>query len=217
MGLTVGIIGLAGAGKDTFAQMLLEHLDGFSIDRYAAPIKDLTCRVFNLTDVQVEDRVLKEQVQPVHQDIMIEEVLHTLTKVLKFTPEQLEQASELYFEHLGHCTELSPRKFQQLIGTDVVRAVQDDAWVQRLQKVQKNLIVPDVRFENELCDYNVLILKDFEVPRPQHISEHYAWDLAHSEVTTPRGLVVLDNNPDYVALEQLSKLAKKFADHIKTL
>lgn len=206
--MKIGVLGLMNSGKDTFAQMLLEHLDGFSIDRYAAPIKDLTCRVFNLTDVQVEDRVLKEQVQPVHQDIMIEEVLHTLTKVLKFTPEQLEQASELYFEHLGHCTELSPRKFQQLIGTDVVRAVQDDAWVQRLQKVQKNLIVPDVRFENELCDYNILIMREHYTEKPTHSSELFAW-LIENRTVYPTTIV--DGYVDNVkgtTLEHLRWLAK---------
>ncbi|QGH73772.1 putative dNMP kinase [Vibrio phage vB_VhaP_VH-5] len=206
--MKVGILGLAGAGKDTFANMLLEHLPDFKIDRYARPLKELTCRIFGLTMEEVEDRVLKEQVQRVQQDTMIEEVLYTLTKVLRFTPEQLEQASELYFEHLGHYTELSPRKFQQIFGTDVVRAVQEDAWVQRLQKVPKNLIVPDVRFENELCDVNFLIAGVTPEQRPEHISEHYAWNLVYGKQYVPPAFIFIDNDPDYTTLEHLADMAK---------
>lgn len=217
MTITVGILGLAGSGKDTFANMLLEHLPDFKIDRYARPLKELTCRIFGLTMEEVEDRVIKETPVQVSRDVVVQEVFGTLSDVLNFTNEELDKASELFFEHFQSARARSPREFQQIFGTDVVRAVKPTAWVDRLRSVQGNLIVPDVRFENELCDYNIMVLSEFETPRPQHTSEHYAWDLEHSQVCTPVGMAAVDNNPDYVSLEQLTRLAKKFADHIKTL
>ena len=215
--MKIGILGLAGSGKDTFANMLLEHLPDFKIDRYARPLKELTCRIFNLTMEEVEDRVIKEKPVQVSRDTMVHEVFDTLNNVLNFTDEELDKASELYFEHFQSTRAMSPREFQQIFGTDVVRAVKPTAWVDRLHSVQGSLIVPDVRFENELCDYNILVLKEFETPRPQHTSEHYAWDLEHGKVHLPKGLAAVDNNPSYVPLVQLEKLAKKFATHIKTL
>lgn len=217
MTIKVGILGLMGSGKDTFANMLLEHLPDFKIDRYARPLKELTCRIFNLTMVEVEDRVIKEKPVQVSRDTMVHEVFDTLSNVLNFTDEELDKASELFFEHFQSAHAMSPREFQQIFGTDVVRVVKPTAWVDRLHSVQGNLIVPDVRFENELCDYNILVLKEFETPRPQHTSEHYAWDLEHGKVRLPKGLAAVDNNPSYVPLVQLEKLAKKFATHIKTL
>lgn len=206
MGLTIGVLGLAGSGKDTFAQMLLKYLEDYSIDRYAAPIKELTCKVFGLNAQEVEDRVLKEQAQVIDPDNAVEECLHVLTKVLRFSDEELEQASELYFDLLSHKTVISPRAFQQIFGTDIVRAVRSDAWVQRLQRRDVPLIVPDVRFANELCDYNILIMRGNTTPKPTHSSEVYAWQLQYDPT-------VLLNTMDYhlmndSTLEALEKHAQ---------
>ena len=179
--MKIGILGLAGSGKDTFANMLLEHLPDFKIDRYARPLKELTCRIFGLTMEEVEDRVIKERPVQVSRDVMIQEVFGTLSDVLNFTDEELDKASELFFEHFQSARAMSPREFQQIFGTDVVRAVKPTAWVDRLHSVQGNLIVPDVRFENEMCFLNYLVQRHADVPRPVHSSEHLAWDLEYKE------------------------------------
>lgn len=206
--MKVGILGLAGAGKDTFANMLLEHLPDFKIDRYARPLKELTCRIFGLTMEEVEDRVIKEKPVQVSRDVMIQEVFKTLSCSLHFTDEELDKASELFFEHFQSARAMSPREFQKIFGTDVVRAVKPTAWVDRLHSVQGNLIVPDVRFENELCDINFLVMGATGIQRPAHPSEHYAWDLEYSTLTPPKGLVFIDNNPERVTLEHLAYYAE---------
>ena len=214
MGLTIGILGLAGSGKDTFANMLLEHLPDFKIDRYARPLKELTCRIFGLTMEEVEDRVIKEKPVQVSRDVMVQEVFGTLSDVLNFTDEELDKASELFFEHFQSARAMSPREFQQIFGTDVVRAVKPTAWVDRLHSVQGNLIVPDVRFENELCDINFLIMREQYTPEPTHSSEYFAWSLEnHTEY--PLGTVdYYIDNAKGTSLEALRQQAKRHVARI---
>lgn len=215
MTIKVGILGLAGAGKDTFANMLLEHLPDFKIDRYARPLKELTCRIFGLTMAEIEHRVIKEKPKQVSRDVMVHEVFETLSKVLKFTDEDMDKASELFFEHFQSARAMSPREFQQIFGTDVVRAVKPTAWVDRLHSVQGNLIVPDVRFENELCDYNILIMREEDVSEPTHSSELYAWRLEYSDLPLPKYMRIVDNSVD-TPLELLAKVAEKTSRTIQS-
>lgn len=217
MGIKVGILGLAGSGKDTFATMLQKHLTDFTIDRYAAPLKDLTAEIYNCTLEELEDREFKEKPKQVSRDVMIEAVFYWLTVILRFTEEELDRASELFFEHFGSAKALSPREFQQRFGTDVVRAVKPDAWVQHLQSKEGNLIVPDVRFENELCDYNVLIYRAHNPPKPTHISEQFAWAI---ENNFDYPITIVDSyvdNAEGVSLRALEYIAKQHAHRIRKL
>jgi hypothetical protein len=164
---------------------------------------------------EVEDRVIKEKPVQVSRDVMIQEVFGTLSGVLNFTDEELDKASELFFEHFQSARAMSPREFQQVFGTDVVRAVKPTAWVDRLHSVQGNLIVPDVRFENELCAMNLLIIRQHDLPRPVHTSEHYAWDLGFSaEHDLPKNTRVVGNLAP-MSLEALRVQASKYARRIK--
>ena len=184
MTLKVGILGLAGSGKDTFASMLQEELSklghDFKIDRYARPIKELTADIFNLTLDELEDRVLKEAPRVVSTSHLLRTCSTFLLWLFQDNPEDYTVAMELlqaYFTSNSHNTLTTVRLFQQYFGTDVVRAVRPNAWVDILQERDENLIVPDVRFENELCDYNVLLQRHQLNTRPAHSSEHFAWDL----------------------------------------
>jgi hypothetical protein len=217
MGIKVGILGLAGAGKDTFATLLQQYLTDFTIDRYAAPLKELTAKVYGCTLEELEDRVFKERPQQVNRDDMLHSVYHCLDRVLLFTDAELDKASELYFEHLGSASAISPREFQQRVGTDVVRAVKPAAWVDYLQNKDANLIVADVRFENELCDYNILVMRAVGVPKPTHTSEHLAWDLEYDVgLDLPPCMSLLDNDVD-TTLEDLERAAKQHAHSIRKL
>lgn len=208
----VGILGLAGSGKDTFAKMLQEELATlghcFSLESYAKPLKVLTSIIFDLTLDELEDRELKETPKEIDPDYAVQAVFNLLNKTLQFTPEELETASEKYFEVLGNKTYLSPREFQQLFGTDVVRATKSTAWVDYLQAKKGNLIVTDVRFENELCDHNFLIMGQTGNSRPGHPSEHYAWDLECGAAYIPQDLICIDNDPKHTTLDHLADMAK---------
>ena len=210
--LKVGILGLAGSGKDTFASMLQEELSklghDFKIDRYARPIKELTSRIFGLTLDEIEHRVTKELPTRINLTVLHNECNVMLQHILKFNPRELEQAQDLLYKYFAGCTELSPRQFQQYFGTDVVRAVRPNAWVDILQERDENLIVPDVRFENELCSTNFLVMGYPNFTRPEHTSEHYAWDLEYGLSALPSGLTLIDNDPDMTTLEHLQDMAK---------
>lgn len=185
MGTTVGILGLAGSGKDTFAKMLQEELQKlghtFVLRRYAQPLKELTARIYGLTIEELEDRVIKEKPVQVPRDVMLDRVFECLVDVLEFDNDELDKASELYFEHFSSAKATSPREFQQVFGTDVVRAVRSNAWVEYLHSKEGKFIVTDVRFDNEFCDYNFLLQRHTAITRPVHASEHLAWDLEYKD------------------------------------
>lgn len=215
----VGILGLAGSGKDTFAKMLQEELATlghcFALESYAKPLKVLTSIIFDLTLDELEDRELKETPKEIDPDYAIQAVFNLLNKTLQFTPEELETASEKYFEVLGNKTYISPREFQQLFGTDVVRATKSTAWVDYLQAKKGNLIVTDVRFENELCDHNVLIMREEGVPKPKHASEMYAWQLEYERYAPIRQVDYRVSNDLDMTLEDLRWFAKSRAVSIR--
>lgn len=216
----VGILGLAGSGKDTFSKMLQEELATlghcFALESYAKPLKVLTSIIFDLTLDELEDRELKETPKYIDPDYAVQAVFNLLNKTLQFTPEELETASEKYFEVLGNQTNLSPREFQQLFGTDVVRATKSTAWVDYLQAKKGNLIVTDVRFANELCAENFLLHRHQLAPRPAHPSEHLAWDLEYVEgywLEFDEHIYQVFNYLDYT-LEELQAQAKRVARRI---
>ena len=182
--MKIGILGLMSSGKDTFASMLQEELSklghDFKIDRYARPIKELTADIFNLTLDELEDRVLKEAPRVVSTSHLLRTCSTFLLWLFQDNPEDYTVAMELlqaYFTSNSHNTLTTVRLFQQYFGTDVVRAVRPNAWVDILQERDENLIVPDVRFENELCDVNHLVTRFDRTPRPEHPSEQFAWAL----------------------------------------
>lgn len=217
MSIKVGILGLAGSGKDTFATMLQKHLTGFTIDRYAAPIKKLAAHIFECTLEDIEDRDFKEKPKQISRDKMIIEVYFCLDRTLGFNDDELDKASELFFEHFSSARAISPREFMQVFGTDVVRAVKPTAWVDHLQGKEGNLIVPDVRFENELCDYNVLIYRAHNPPKPTHISEQFAWAI---ENNFDYPITIVDSyvdNAEGVSLRALEYIAKQHAHRIRKL
>lgn len=59
----IGLTGKAGAGKDTLASLILEHTTG-TTRAFADPLRRAAKEIFGLTDDQMTDRVLKEQVIP---------------------------------------------------------------------------------------------------------------------------------------------------------
>lgn len=205
----IGVLGLIGAGKDTFAEFLLKHLDGnYITDKYARPLKELTCRIYGCSMEDLEDRKFKETPKQVSRDSMVEEVFFTLDTVLKFTEEEMDTAADLFFENFSSARALSPREFQQVFGTDVVRATRKSAWCDYLLNKPENILVTDVRFENELCDFNILVTRQPNIPRPAHSSEHLAWDLEKHPTERPPNLLVLKNTG---TLEDLERMAKYVA------
>lgn len=207
--MKLGLIGLAGAGKDTAAEILQrvlsEYGKAYKIDRFAKPLKQAAREVFG---DKFDDRDVKEVPVKVDQDIMIEASFKAL-RSCHLTDDEMDKASELFFEHLGFCNHLSPRKYQQLLGTEVGRATRSTVWSDRITKSTANLIVPDVRFGGEVVDHNILITR-----HPVGLGSVHA-----SEVLATEMQLGLDTSYDAMFTNNgtIEELKTKLREHILTL
>lgn len=176
--MKLGLLGLAGSGKDVAAEILQRvlHEQGmhFEIKKYAGLLKEATRLAFGDT---FDDRDVKEErmfVTPTLADKIIDATDYIWLK-LGFGQEHFELFNDLCIKHIDSKTWMSPRDFQQLLGTDVIRAIDPDAWVKYLTGQDGNYIVSDVRFANELVDYNVLLWRGTTInPELVHTSEQFA-------------------------------------------
>lgn len=178
--MKLGLIGLAGSGKDTAAvimQRILKEQTGehYTIDRYADLLK--TCARIVFGD-NFDNRDVKEVKIPVTKelhDIMIA-VTSDCCLHLGLSGDDIDLWHSLCNKHLGDLVEISPRLFQQLLGTEVGRAVDSNIWVDYLHSQDRNMIITDCRFQNELVDKNILIVRHC-VPAEGHSSEAFAANL----------------------------------------
>lgn len=178
--MKLGFLGLAGSGKDTAAEILQRVLreQGFEFEtkKYAGLLKEATRLAFG---DNFDDRDVKEErvfVTPTLADKIIDATDYIWLK-LGFDHKHFELYNDLCTKHIDSKTWISPREFQQLLGTDVVRAIDPDAWVKYLTGQDGNYIVSDVRFANELVDYNVLLWRDdfdYTQRSKAHASEKFA-------------------------------------------
>lgn len=179
--MKIGIVGLAGAGKDTVAQAIQQAYD-VELDKYAAPLKDAARHVFGDS---FDDRDVKE-VPVVFDDRMwwdAADAVVGLCDELDLSCDaylSVARASEAALSEYSTSGFISPRQFQQAVGTDGVRAVDPDAFVRRIKCTPTYhylpLLVTDVRFVNELCDYNILVVRNsvYEKAKVQHTHESEA-------------------------------------------
>ena len=125
--MIIGICGLIGSGKGTVADILQDDF-GFTKLSFADSLKDAVAAIFNwdrqlLEGATDESRQWREQVDP-------------------WWAERLKMP------------ELTPRLILQLWGTEVCRTgFHQDIWIASLErKIEKdrNYVIPDTRFPNEI-------------------------------------------------------------------
>lgn len=186
--MKLGLLGLAGSGKDVAAEILqrvlLEQGFEFEIKKYAGLLKEATRLAFG---DNFDDRDVKEEqvfVTPTLADNIIDATDYIWLK-LGFSQEHFELFNDLCIKHIDSKTWMSPREFQQLLGTEVIRTIDPDAWVKYLTEQDGNYIVSDVRFANELVDYNVLLCRHGIADIAEHVSEGFTrsllQDVAHMD------------------------------------
>lgn len=195
--MRLGLLGLPEAGKDTavliLQRVLAEQGMHFEIEKYAGLLKEATRLAFG---DNFDDRDVKEErvfVTPDLADKIIDATDYVWLKLWGDDPMYMEQYfynfSQLCQKHIDSKTWMSPRDFQQLLGTDVVRAIDPDAWVNYLKREDGNFIISDVRFTNELLDYNVLLWRTDKYldnsGTNSHSAEGLAWqcmlDVQHTD------------------------------------
>jgi len=155
--MLIGLVGLAGSGKDTIAKHLVEH-HGFVKLSFADVLKDVISTVFGwdrqrLEGVTPEDRAWREQ-----EDIW-------------------------WSQKCGQ--KITPRTMLQKWGTDICRAhFHQKLWIfcleQRLSALTSqgvsDVVVSDCRFEDE-CEViqsnkGILIRVEREIPSWYHTAKH---------------------------------------------
>ena len=174
--MRIGITGLAASGKDTAAEILSE-LSGIKVARYAAPLKQAALFVFGST---FDNRDTKEVRVPFYgtalEDRAIEAAIE-LQHILFRTERERDEFAERFMQIVHPQEELSPREFQQLVGTECARAVSSTVFKEYLKRKHAHAIIPDVRFKEEADAMNWLIVIDRDVPKLNHPSEDLAWNL----------------------------------------
>lgn len=185
MGTMIGFIGLVGSGKDSCADF-----SGYPVDRFAAPLKQVAAFVFGpdfdkreVKDVEVDvTRDMFERIQFANQAI---------AESLGFSEIETAKLHDLARQQFLHIYTISPRIYQQLLGTECVRAVRESAFADRLLNVEGDLAIPDVRFENELlvADYNVLVVRPGVEWNREHESEQMAGEMTEFYFNTDPGTI----------------------------
>lgn len=174
--MRIGITGLAASGKDTAAKILSE-ISGIKVARYAAPLKKAALCVFGST---FDNRDTKDVRVPFYgtalEDRAIEAAIELQHNLFSTARERAEFA-ERFMQIVHPQEELSPREFQQLVGTECARAVSSTVFKEYLKRKHAHAIIPDVRFKEEADAMNWLIVIDRDVPKLNHPSEDFAWNL----------------------------------------
>ena len=145
--MLIGLIGQIGAGKNTAANIFADN--GFTIDSFAKPLKDIVSHLFQWDRKLLEgDTVESRKWRETRDD---------------------EWTKELGFP-------VTPRCILQLIGTELGRnIICDNFWITLLCKrsENKNIVVSDVRYENE---YNAIKNKGgliIRITRNNNVPEYY--------------------------------------------
>lgn len=193
--MIIGMCGLKGSGKNTVANIIQKNYPNWEAMSFASALKDGVAAFFGM------DRKMLEGDTPEFREIR-------------------EMPNEFWCKKLGR-TDLTPRKILQEFGTDIIRKqFHDNFWVDRLEldlmnKKDKNIIITDVRFPNEIkmirsLGGQIWFVHCGELPKwfvdyrehnitpPKEIHEsEWRWAQANPEVTI---------HPQVKGLELLEKL-----------
>jgi hypothetical protein len=216
----IGIVGLAGAGKDTFCDLLLQKLPEYKRYSYADPLKEFVRGVFGLSYEQCYDPKLKEVCMTF--DFSYSELQMKFEAWFDIVAPtwSIRDRNDVYFTQMlrslkneyhvksGFTNKLmaflglehrivfytSPRKLLQLIGTDFFRTyVSNSFWVDKAPT--QHTIIPDVRFQNEvehITSNGGLIIKIVDPTLNQiETSNHVSENLARSNIS---GAIVVIND-----------------------
>lgn len=124
----IGITGLAGSGKDTIGDIITSNFDNWEKMSFASHLKDVTALLFGMDRKMLAGETPKDR-------------------------ETREKPDEFWSKKMGK--DFTPRYALQFLGTNLLRnQLHQNIWVDCLEKkimnTDKNVIITDVRFPNEI-------------------------------------------------------------------
>ena len=124
--MIIGLIGFAGSGKGTIADILVSK-KGYTKLAFADAVKDATAAIFGWPRSLLEGDTAESR-------------------------EWREQKDEWWSEKTGK--HITPRNMLQLMGTEIGRdMIHPDVWIyamERRMQLYPNVVIADVRFPNEM-------------------------------------------------------------------
>lgn len=165
--MKIGLHGLAGTGKSSLGELLAERI-GYITYAYANPLKEL-CAEFIPELPWYGNKSEKEREYFVRKLDFNFKVDFGASLGLRW---DVLHAINIYFlDILENKEVVTAREILQYVGTEIVRNMQGrDFWVD-LGKAQDDVVITDVRFLNELVDFNIKLYGGVSESGDKHESE----------------------------------------------
>lgn len=165
--MRIGLHGKAGAGKSSIGQLLVDKL-GYEIYAYADPLKEL-CKEF-IPELPWWGTKTEKETEYLVRDLDFNFTV-TFGSELGLRWDVLHAINVYFLDILENKETITTREILQYVGTDIVRKMQGhDFWV-NLGQSKENVVITDVRFVNELVDYNFKIVGGISDSEDTHQSE----------------------------------------------
>jgi len=154
----IGMTGLAGSGKDTFAKQLIDEF-GFVKRSFAAPLKKLCCRLFGWEMALLDDLDYK-QAPSLHPPLnLTAQDVRLIWLEQEVTPDSECDEAVAHLFSIFHAIQpdWTRRRILQWVGTEGFRALATDHWVkwamraayESLADGAPGVVFTDCRFDNE--------------------------------------------------------------------
>lgn len=165
--MRIGLHGKAGVGKDSIGQLLAKKL-GLEIYAYADPLKEL-CKEF-IPELPWWGTKTEKETEYLVRDLDFNFTV-TFGSNIGLRWDVLHAINVYFLDILENKDTITAREILQYVGTDIVRKMQgQDFWV-ALGQSKDNVVITDVRFVNELVDYNIKVRGGISDSEDYHTSE----------------------------------------------
>lgn len=223
--IIIGLIGLAGSGKDTVADLIIKSEGRYGRFAFADKLKEFSAYAFDIDIEKFHDQELK--LKPVdiylNEDETLDRFFNGCVNILGI-PSDAETLFKLFNSLRGayshdireYRTTTTPREIAQFIGTEVFRVhYNQNIWLDFMPD-NADTVVTDVRFPNELervksYKNGIIVrvvneLQDNETPMA-HVSEQHAQ-------TMEADFTILNNGTDLDMLRVVTmKVMKSIHDN----
>lgn len=194
MSVVVGVLGAKRVGKDTLSKKVVSFNSEFVIDHFADDLKNFLSKIFDIPEIEFHDEKFKDKMyeKPIEMDKYIQ---------------AMSDVTGLNIQPRGLIA-VGNRTLAQYFGTEYVRFIKDNYWIERVTDRIKShgrpTLVSDTRFPNEadaLREFQsnliVRLIRDDVPVDPTHPSESQS-------LLIREDLIVKSEKDDYRNIDRLA-------------